>query len=79
MRAKMVDWMIEVLASFNCSNETFFMAVNLMDRYLEKNLKYIIFVFSVIYSLFQAALLMIYIFWASPACSLRANMKIFIQ
>lgn len=35
----MVDWMIEVFASFHCSNETFFLAVNLMDRYLEKKTK----------------------------------------
>eukprot|EP00357_Protocruzia_adherens_P000031 CAMPEP_0115021702 /NCGR_PEP_ID=MMETSP0216-20121206/31065_1 /TAXON_ID=223996 /ORGANISM="Protocruzia adherens, Strain Boccale" /LENGTH=313 /DNA_ID=CAMNT_0002394151 /DNA_START=545 /DNA_END=1483 /DNA_ORIENTATION=- len=37
LRAKMVDWMIEVLTSFKCSEETFFLAVNIMDRYLKKN------------------------------------------
>jgi hypothetical protein len=33
-RAKMVDWMVEVLTAFKCSDQTFFIAVNLMDRYL---------------------------------------------
>jgi len=37
MRAKMVDWMIEVFANFHCHDETFFLAVNLMDRHLEQN------------------------------------------
>ena len=29
----MVDWMVEVLTAFKCSNQTFFLAINLMDRY----------------------------------------------
>mmetsp|Transcript_32597 Transcript_32597/g.24083 ORF Transcript_32597/g.24083 Transcript_32597/m.24083 type:complete len:134 (-) Transcript_32597:236-637(-) len=32
-RAKMVDWMVEVLTAFKCSDQTFFLAVVLMDRY----------------------------------------------
>ena len=32
-RAKMVDWMVEVLTAFKCSDQTFFLAVSLMDRY----------------------------------------------
>lgn len=34
-RAKMVDWMVEVLSAFKCSDQTFFIAVNLMDRYFD--------------------------------------------
>jgi hypothetical protein len=32
----MVDWMIEVLSSFNCDHNTFFVAVDLMDQFLSK-------------------------------------------
>jgi Cyclin, N-terminal domain len=32
-RAKMVDWMVEVLTAFKCADQTFFIAVSLMDRY----------------------------------------------
>jgi hypothetical protein len=32
-RTKMVDWMVEVLSAFKCSNQTLFLAVSLMDRY----------------------------------------------
>ena len=32
-RAKMVDWMVEVLMAFKCSNQTMFLAINIMDRY----------------------------------------------
>jgi len=31
----MVDWMIEVLTNFKCDDQTFFLAVNLQDRYLK--------------------------------------------
>lgn len=31
----MVDWMIEVLTNFKCEDQTFFMAANLLDRYLK--------------------------------------------
>jgi hypothetical protein len=31
----MVDWMIEVLTNFKCEDQTFFLAVNLLDRYLK--------------------------------------------
>lgn len=34
-RAKMVDWMMEVLSAFKCEDQTFFLAVNLMDRYFD--------------------------------------------
>lgn len=33
----MVDWMIEVMKSYKCSEETYFMAVRLLDTYLEKS------------------------------------------
>ena len=33
LRAKMIDWMIEVLCSYKCKNQTFFLAVNYLDRY----------------------------------------------
>ncbi len=35
-RAKMVDWMVEVLTTFKCTDQTFFLAVALMDRYFKK-------------------------------------------
>ncbi len=35
LRAKMVDWMVEVLTNFHCNDQTFFLAVALMDRYLK--------------------------------------------
>lgn len=31
----MVDWMVEVLTTFKNSDQTFFLAVNLMDRYFK--------------------------------------------
>jgi len=34
-RAKMVDWMVEVLSTFKCSSQTFFLAVSLLDRYFK--------------------------------------------
>ena len=39
LRAKMVDWMIEVLSSYKMSEETFFKSVALMDLYLKKEEK----------------------------------------
>lgn len=36
VRAKMVDWMIEVLSSFNCTENTFFVSVDIMDSYIAK-------------------------------------------
>lgn len=35
LRARMVDWMIEVLTNFKCEDQTFFLAINLLDRYLK--------------------------------------------
>jgi len=37
LRAKMVDWMVEVLTSFKCSDRTFFLSIRTMDRYLFKS------------------------------------------
>ena len=37
-RAKMIDWIMEVLFTFKMSEQTFFLAVNLLDRYF-KNAK----------------------------------------
>jgi len=31
----MVDWMIEVLTNFKCDDQTYFLAVSLMDRYFK--------------------------------------------
>lgn len=39
LRGKMVDWMIEVLTSYKCNDQTFFMAVSLMDFFLNKTSK----------------------------------------
>jgi hypothetical protein len=35
LRARMVDWMIEVLSNFKCDDQTFFLATALMDRYFK--------------------------------------------
>jgi hypothetical protein len=35
LRARMVDWMIEVLTNFKCDDLTFFLAVSVMDRYFK--------------------------------------------
>lgn len=32
-RAKMVDWMVEVMTAFKCADSTFFLAISIMDRY----------------------------------------------
>jgi hypothetical protein len=37
LRARMVDWMIEVLTNFRCDDQTFFIAVSLMDRYFKNS------------------------------------------
>jgi len=31
----MIDWMIEVLTNFKCDDQTFFLAVSLIDRYFK--------------------------------------------
>jgi cyclin A len=33
----MIDWMAEVLNTFKCSDQTFFLAVNIMDRYFKNS------------------------------------------
>jgi len=33
LRARMVDWMVEVLINFKSNDQTFFLSVNLLDRY----------------------------------------------
>jgi hypothetical protein len=35
-RAKMVDWMVEVMTAFKCADQTFFLAISIMDRYFAK-------------------------------------------
>ena len=35
LRAKMVDWMVEVLTNFKCHDRTFFLSVGLMDRFFK--------------------------------------------
>ncbi|KAM3130663.1 hypothetical protein pb186bvf_017255 [Paramecium bursaria] len=37
LRAKMVDWMVEVLCSYKCSDQTFFIAVRILDFYFVKS------------------------------------------
>ena len=34
-RAKMVDWMLEVLTTFKNSDQTYFLAINILDRYFK--------------------------------------------
>ena len=33
----MIDWMAEVLTTFKTSDQTFFLAVNIMDRYFKNS------------------------------------------
>ena len=33
LRARMIDWMVEVMCSYKFTNKTYFDGVNLMDRY----------------------------------------------
>jgi len=35
LRARMIDWMVEVLTNFKCDDLTFFIAVSLMDRFFK--------------------------------------------
>lgn len=35
IRAKMIDWMVEVLCSYKCSNNTFFVAVYYLDAFFK--------------------------------------------
>lgn len=37
LRARMVDWMIEVLTNFKCDDQTFFLASSLLDRFLKNS------------------------------------------
>ena len=37
LRAKMVDWMVEVMTNFECNKEAFFLSVNLMDIYCKNS------------------------------------------
>ena len=39
IRARMIDWMIEVLSSFNCTTNTFFVSVDILDNYLARSNK----------------------------------------
>ena len=39
-RAKMVDWMTEVMASYKCSDRSLFKAIEIMDMYYQKSFKY---------------------------------------
>jgi hypothetical protein len=39
LRGRMVDWMVEVLTSYKCSNRTFFKTVDIMDRYFQSENK----------------------------------------
>lgn len=40
-RARMVSWMLEVFATYECEEETFFSAVTLMDMYHLRNRRYV--------------------------------------
>ncbi len=31
----MVDWMVEVLTTFKCSDQSFYLAINILDRYFK--------------------------------------------
>lgn len=34
-RAKMIDWMVEVLQAYHMSEQSFFIAVNILDRFFK--------------------------------------------
>ena len=36
LRSRMVDWMIEVMTNFRCDDQTFFIALSLMDRFFDQ-------------------------------------------
>ena len=38
LRSRMVDWMIEVLTNFKCDDQTFFLAVSILDRFFKGKL-----------------------------------------
>ena len=38
-RAKMIDWMVEVLTTFKCSDQAFFKTVQILDRYYAESSK----------------------------------------
>ena len=40
-RARMIDWMYEVLTAFNMHEQTFFLSVQLMDRYISATEKHL--------------------------------------
>lgn len=42
LRAKMIDWMVEVLSSYKCKDQTFFVSVVTMDNYFKHCQKYLI-------------------------------------
>ena len=35
LRARMLDWMVEVMSSYNFGHKTYFAGVEIMDRYFE--------------------------------------------
>jgi hypothetical protein len=35
LRARMIDWMIEVLTNFKCDDQTFFLSCSLLDRFFK--------------------------------------------
>lgn len=37
MRAKMIDWLIEICLAYSCKNETLFLALHLMDSYFRSS------------------------------------------
>lgn len=39
LRAKMVDWMVEVLCSYKCQDQTFFLSISIMDWFFKKSKK----------------------------------------
>lgn len=47
LRAKMVNWMVEVLNTFECDDQTFFLAVNIMDLYYYHSCLYYYFRFNI--------------------------------
>ena len=36
MRSKMADWIYEVISQYHCSQETYFLAIHIMDLYIDK-------------------------------------------
>lgn len=45
LRSRMIDWMVEVLFSYKCQDQTFFLAVSIMDSFFKNSKMYSLFLY----------------------------------